>query len=170
MMVFSAMIASIFATAAFAESRLATVASSTACETAPVFTSFDWRSIVEIGLFQRRLVVGKVRLLDRGVELNELGALLHVVAAVEEIGRHLAAELRGHLNAFDGEQRADRMHPVGPALGHRFLGRHRCGWRHHLADELGDHLRLEHEVEIADPAEEHGDDDAGNDEALDHDR
>ena len=117
---------------------------------------------------QRRLVVGKVRLLDQGVELNELGALLHVVAALEEIGRDLAAQLRGHVDALDGEQRADRMHPVGPALGLRLLGRDGCRRRRHLTDELGNHFRLEHEVEIADPAEEHGDDDGGNDEAFDH--
>ena len=43
-MVFSAMIASIFCTEAAAESRLAMVWSSTACDTAPVLTSFTWRS------------------------------------------------------------------------------------------------------------------------------
>ena len=42
---------------------------------------------VQVALSQRGLVVGEVGLLDQGVELNELGTLLHVITAAEEVNR-----------------------------------------------------------------------------------
>ena len=48
------------------------------------------------------------------------------------------------------------------------LGGHRRRRRHHLRHEVGDHLRLEDEVEIANPAQEQADDDCGNEKALNH--
>ena len=100
--------------------------------------------------------------------LTSLAPFCDVVAAVEEIVGDHAAQLRRHVHAFDGDQRADGMHPVGPAFGPGLLGRHRRRRRHHLPHELADHLRLEHEIEIADPAQEQGDDDGGDEKALNH--
>ena len=123
---------------------------------------------IEIGLLQRRLMVGEIGLLHRGVELDEPLALLDVLAAVEEILGDEAAQLRGDVNAFDGDDGADRAHAVGPALGPGGLGRHRRRRRHHLRHELADHIRLEDEVEPTHPAKEQADDDGGYDEALNH--
>ena len=103
-------------TAAAAESRLAIVASRTDCDRNPFLTRLDWRAKIGIGLDQHRSIAHKVRLFNRGVELDELRALLHVVAAVEEILLDDASDLRRHVDALDGDQRADRLHPVDPAL------------------------------------------------------
>ena len=72
--------------------------------------------VVEIGLVERRLVVGEIGFLDGRVELDQLLALLDVLAAVEEIVGDHAAELRRDVDAFDGDQRADGAQPVDPAL------------------------------------------------------
>ncbi len=123
---------------------------------------------VGVGLEQDCAVPGEIGFLDRGVERDELGALGDVVAALEEIIHDNAADLGRHVDALDGDQRADRPHPVDPGRGRRLRGGDgRRRWRH-LGHELGDHLRLEHEIEIADAAEEQGDKDGGNDKALDH--
>ena len=71
---------------------------------------------IEIGLLQRRLVVGKVRLLHRRIELDQLLALLDVVAAVEEIFGDDAADLRRDVHPLDGDQRADGPLAVDPAF------------------------------------------------------
>ena len=124
--------------------------------------------VIEIGLVERRLVVGEIGLLDRGVELDELLALLDVLTAVEVIVGDHAAELRRDVDAFDGDQRADGAQPVDPVFRLGDLGGHRRRRRHHLRHEVGDHLRLEHEVEIANPAQKQADDDCGDDKALNH--
>jgi hypothetical protein len=58
--------------------------------------------VVEKSLLERRPFVGKVSLLDRGVELDQLRALLDVHPAVEEIFGDHAAELRRDIDTLDG--------------------------------------------------------------------
>ncbi len=169
-MFFCAMSASMRCTDAAAESRLAVVVSRTACDDGAFLHETGLPLEIELGLEQRGLGAGEIGFLDRGVELDELGALLHVLAAIEEILHDDAAELRRHVHALDGDQRADRMHPVDPGLGLGRLGRDRGRRRRHLADEVVDHRRLEDEVEIGDAPEKQGDEDGGNEKALDHGR
>ena len=125
---------------------------------------------LEIGirLEQNCAVPGEVGFLDRGIERDELGARRHIVAALEVILLDDARDLRRHVDALDGHQRADRLHPVDPLLGAGALGGDRGCGRRHLSHELFDHRRLEHEVEIADTPEKQGDENAGNEKAFDH--
>ena len=124
--------------------------------------------VFEIRHFQNRLIDFQLGLLHRGIELDELRALLDVLAAVEEIVDDHAAHFRRHVDALDGEHRADRMHLIGPSRGLGLLGRDRRRRRHHLRHELADEFRLHHELEIADAPEEQGDNDGGNDKTFDH--
>ena len=100
--------------------------------------------------------------------MTSLSALLNVVAAFEEILHDHAALLRRHVHALDRDHRADGMHPVDPLLDLGLLGRDGGRRRDHLADELGNHRRLEEEIEPSHGPEEQGDDGSDDEKTLNH--
>src|SRR5205814_9267539 len=102
------------------------------------------------------------------VELDELGALIDLLAAVDQHLRDDARDLARHVDALRCDQRADGGKPLDPLLGARRLGRYRRGRRLHLRQERADHLRLEDELEVAEAAEKRSKHHSGNDETSAH--
>jgi hypothetical protein len=129
-MVFFAMVARMPSALACACLSVASVASSSACETVWFSRSFRLRSALSRGRAQ-------LRLLGRRVELHQQVALLHRCAGFKGDFRDRAADLRGHGHALRRAHRADGGERVRPA----FLVRHggRDGFhlrRGHAVDEL----------------------------------
>ena len=114
--------------AASAVSRLARAVSTLASEVDRLGHQVGLTFEGDIGLAQDGLRAGEIGLLDRYVELDELGADRHILAALESEPGDDAGDLRGDLDALRGDERADGRQPLDPFLGFRGLGRDR-GYR-----------------------------------------
>ena len=122
----------------------------------------------DVRLAQRRFGAREIGELHVDVELHELVALGNILAALEAQRRDDAGDLRGDVDALRRNERSDRRQPLDPLLAARRFRRDGRGRRHLARQEPLDHLRLEDELEVGEPAEEDGQDDAGNEESLDH--
>ena len=117
LIVFCAITASVRLTAAADVSRLARARIEVGLRGDALGDQVGLPLVGDLRLLQRRLVAGEVRQLDRNVELDELGAFLHVLAALNGYVHDHARDLGGDVDALRRDQRADRGQVLDPLLG-----------------------------------------------------